>query len=74
MLDLKAVTVAEPPSHDPLVTILSHLDTSTKFEEAVMDLELKARKAGLDLDEIISVYECREYALEEEKQEDEEEE
>ena len=39
-----------------------------------MDLELKARKAGLDLDEIISVYECREYALEEEKQEDEEEE
>ena len=38
-----------------------------------MDLELKARKAGLDLDEIISVYECREYALEE-KQEDEEEE
>ena len=45
-----------------------------KFEEAVMNLELQARKASLDLDEIISVYECRKYALEEEKEEDEEEE
>lgn len=44
--------------------------TEQDFEDAIMEVEEKARKAHINLASIISVYEIRKAALEEEQDEE----
>ena len=46
-----------------------HKENGMHFEDKLMELELEAKEAGVSLEEMISAYELRRMALQEEEEE-----